>query len=76
MGARLRLKSNFDITGYSIANQVILKAMKTYGIILADIGSDMFISGAPDSRWDDIDLQNLKKIKATDFEVVALGTIK
>jgi hypothetical protein len=50
--------------------------MKTYGIILADIGSDMFISGAPDSRWDDIDLQNLKKIKATDFEVVALGTIK
>ncbi|MEI8101220.1 MAG: hypothetical protein WCH09_06630 [Bacteroidota bacterium] len=76
MGARLRLKSNFDIRGYSVANQVILKAMKTYGIILADIGSDMFISGAPDYRWDDTDLQNLKKIKATDFEVVALGTIK
>lgn len=76
MGARLRLKSGFDISGYSAENQVILKAMKTYGIILADIGSDMFISGAPDSRWNDTDLQNLKKVKATDFEVVALGTIK
>ena len=76
MGARLRLKSNFDISGYSSNNQVILKAMKTFGIILADIGSDMFISGAPDSRWDDTDLQNLKKVKATDFEVVSLGVIK
>jgi hypothetical protein len=76
MGARLRLKSSFDISGYSASNQVILKAMKTYGIILADIGSDMFISGAPDSRWNDTDLQNLKKVKATDFEVVALGVIK
>ncbi len=76
MGARLRLKSGFDISGYSAENQVILKAMKTYGIILADIGSDMFISGAPDSRWNDTDLQNLKKVKATDFEVVALGPIK
>lgn len=76
MGARLRLKPGFDISGYSAENQVILKAMKTYGIILADIGSDMFISGAPDSRWNDTDLQNLKKVKATDFEVVALGVIK
>jgi len=76
MGARLRLKPGFDISSYSAENQVILKAMKTYGIILADIGSDMFISGAPDSRWNDTDLQNLKKVKATDFEVVALGVIK
>ncbi len=76
MGARLRLKSSFDISTYSANTQVILKAMKSYGIILADIDSDMFISGAPDSRWDDTDLQNLKKIKATDFEVVKLGTIK
>ncbi len=76
MGARLRLKSTFDISIYSANMQVILKAMKTYGIILADIGSDMFISGAPDSRWNDIDLQYLKKVQATDFEVVKLGTIK
>ena len=56
--------------------QVILTAMKTYGLILADIGSDMFVSGAPDSRWDNNDLATLKAIKNTDFEVVQLGTIK
>ena len=48
MGARMRLKSSFDISSYSIANKVILTAMKKYGMILADIGSDLFISGAPD----------------------------
>jgi hypothetical protein len=49
--------------------------MKKYGIILADIGSDMFISGAPDDRWDNDDLQQLKSVKATDFEVVQMGSI-
>ena len=76
MGGRIRLKASFDITGYSKNMQVILAAMKTYGLILADIGSDMFVSGAPDSRWDNNDLANLKAIKNTDFEVVTLGTIK
>ena len=76
MGARLRLKSSVDISTYSANNQVILKAMKKYGIILADIGSDMFISGAPDSRWDNNDLNQLKKIKSTDFEVLQIGSIK
>lgn len=76
MGAKLRLKSNFDISSYPKDAQVILQAMKTYGIILADIGSDMFITGAPDSRWDDTALQSLKKVKATDFDVMTLGPIK
>ncbi len=76
MGARLRLKSSVNISTYPANIQVILKAMKTYGLILADIGSDMFITGAPDSRWNDTELQTLKNIKATDFEVVVLGTIK
>ena len=76
MGGRIRLKSSFDITGYSKNMQVILQAMKTYGLILADIGSNMFVSGAPDSRWDNNDLATLKAIKNTDFEVVQLGTIK
>lgn len=76
MGARLRLKASFNISTYAPNMQVILKAMKTYGIILADIGSDMFISGAPDSRWLDTEVQSLKTIKSTDFEVIQLGTIK
>jgi hypothetical protein len=76
MGARLRLKASFNMSTYAPNMQVILKAMKIYGIILADIGSDMFISGSPDSRWLDTEVQSLKSIKSTDFEVIQLGTIK
>jgi hypothetical protein len=75
MGMRLRLKQAFNISGYSETNKVILNAMKNYGIILTDIGSDMFISGAPDERWDNDDLNQLKNVKATDFEVVQMGEI-
>jgi hypothetical protein len=52
MGMRMRLKASFDISSYSAANQVILKALQTYGQIMADNGSNMYISGAPDDRWD------------------------
>jgi hypothetical protein len=75
MGMRLRLKSNFDISGFSATNQVILKALKQYGMIMADNGSSMYISGAPDDRWDNNDLHNLTTLSASDFEVVALGTV-
>jgi hypothetical protein len=75
MGIRLRLKSGFDVSVFSETNQVILNAMKKYGLILADIGSDLFISGAPDDRWDNDDLNELKSVKATDFEVVQMGEI-
>jgi hypothetical protein len=75
MGIRLRLKSGFNISGYSVTNQVILNAMKNYGLILADIGSDLYITGAPDERWDNDDLNQLKSVKATDFEVVQMGDI-
>jgi hypothetical protein len=75
MGMRVRLKRAFDISGYSEDNQVILTAMKNYGLILADIGSDFFITGAPDDRWDNDDLNQLKNVKATDFEVVQMGEI-
>jgi hypothetical protein len=70
LGARMRLNKDFDISSYSATNQIILKAMKKYGLILADIGSNMYISGAPDSRWNNDDLVNLKKIKGANFEVV------
>ena len=69
-GARIRLKSSLDISGYSATNQIILKAMKKYGLILADIGSNFYITGAPDDRWNNDDLQQLGKIKGSNFEVV------
>jgi hypothetical protein len=75
MGIRLRLKNSFDISTYSATNKIILQAMKTYGIMLADIGSSFYITGAPDDRWDNDDLQHLGNVKATDFEVVQMGTI-
>ena len=69
-GARIRLKASYNISGFSANNQIILQAMKTYGLILADIGSNMYISGAPDSRWNNDDLHKLDVIKGSDFEVV------
>ena len=75
MGTRLRLKASFDISGFSANNQVILKALKKYGMILADNGSGVFISGAPDSRWDNDDLSALKTITASNFEVISQGVV-
>lgn len=75
MGMRMRLKASFDVSSYSAANQVILNAMKKYGIIMADNGSSMYISGAPDSRWDNNDLHNLGNVKTSDFEVVQMSPI-
>jgi hypothetical protein len=74
MGMRLRLKANFDISSFSAANQVILTAMKNYGMIVADNGSNMYFQGAPDARWDDNDLDALKGIDASNFDVVQMGT--
>lgn len=73
MGMRVRLMSTFDISSFSAANQVILKALKKYGMFVADNGSDMFLSGAPDPRWSDDDLHNLTKVHGSDFEVVQMS---
>jgi hypothetical protein len=70
MGVRFRLRANFDISGYSPTNQIILKALKKYGMMIADNGSAWFLSGAPDSRWDNSDLHNLGAVHGSDFEVV------
>ena len=75
MGMRLRLKSSFDISPYSTDVQVILTAMKKYGMIMADNGSSMYISGAPDDRWDNDDLHTLSQITASDFEVVQMNPV-
>lgn len=74
-GGRLRLKNDVDISSFSETNQVILSAMKKHGLILADVGSDMFISGAPHDDWDNSDLKELGQIKVTDFDVLELGEI-
>ena len=70
MGQRFRLKASFDISSYPAQVQVILTAFKTYGIILADNGSNWFISGAPDPRWDDDMLSQLSSVKGSNFEAV------
>lgn len=75
MGMRVRLKASYDISRFSPAMQVILKALKKYGMILADNGGNWFVSGAPDARWDDDELRTLKTIKGSDFEVVQMGQI-
>ena len=75
MGLRLRLKASFNISGYPADDQVILTAMKKYGLILADNGSAIFISGAPDNRWNNTNLNLLKQITASNFEGVQTGTI-
>ena len=75
MGARLRLKASVDLSAFSATNKVILKAMKKYGIVLADIGGDMHISGTIDSRWDGNDLYYLSDLTSDDFEVMTMGTV-
>jgi hypothetical protein len=70
MGARFRLKSGYDISGFSPTNRIILTALKRYGMFLADNGSSWFLSGVPDTRWDDDDLHALTSISGTAFEAV------
>jgi hypothetical protein len=75
MGMRVRLKADYDISGFPEDCQVILKGLKKYGMILADNGSDWFITGAPDPRWDDESINTLKKVKGKDLEVLKMGPI-
>ena len=70
MGTRFRLKANVDISKFPKSNQVILTALKRYGMILADNGGPWFLTGVPDSRWIDEEMVRLMGIKGTDFEAV------
>jgi hypothetical protein len=70
MGARARLKANVDITDFSPEVQVILRAMQKYGMFMADNGSNWFVSGAPDPRWNNDTLRELKKIVGSNLEFV------
>ena len=74
MGARLRLKASKDISGFTPEMQRVFRAMKKYGLIVADNGSDMFVSGAYDARWNDnMPYDAFHSLNASDFEVITLG---
>ncbi len=75
MGMRMRLKASFDISGFSPHNQVILTALQQYGMILADNGSAIYITGMPDASWNNNDLAALESITASDFDVILMDPI-
>ena len=76
MGMRLRLSAGFDIGSLTGQAKVIAAAMQRYGLIVADNGSNWFFQGAPDPGWNDTDLNQLKRIPGTAFEVVDTGTVQ
>jgi hypothetical protein len=75
MGLRLRLKAGFDLAAYHGQALVILRALKRYGLIVADNGSSWYISGASDPHWSDVDLDQLKSVPGSDFEAISSGPI-
>lgn len=76
MGLRLRLKASYDVSSLSGQAKVIAVAMQRYGLIVADNGSNWYFQGAPDPGWNDDDLNQLKSVPGTAFEVVDTGPIQ
>jgi hypothetical protein len=75
MGLRLRLKASYSLAGFSGESLVTLEALKRYGLIVADNGSPWFMTGAPDPRWNDENLEQLKQVPGSEFEAVETGPI-
>lgn len=75
MGLRLRLKKSYDISRFTGQARVILEALKTYGLIVADNGSSWYVTGAPDRRWDDDNLHSLGQVPGSAFEAVRTGPL-
>jgi hypothetical protein len=75
MGQRFRLRASFDVSSFSAEDQVILRALKKYGMMIADIGSAWFISGAPDDRWNNTSLSDLRRVLGSDFEAVDVSSL-
>src|SRR4051794_18269882 len=76
MGSWFRLRADFDISGFSTTNQIILRALKEHGAVLADNGSRWYMSGVPDERWDNSDLQRLGQVPGSAFDVVDVSQMK
>ena len=75
MGQRFRLKSSFNTSGYPYQAQIVLLALKKYGMILSDNGAPWYITGAPDDRWDNDALHALHQLKGSDFEAVDCSSL-
>lgn len=75
MGLRLRLKASFDLSGYHGQALVVLRALKRYGLIVADNGSSWYITGAPSPYWNNEDLDQLKRVPGSAFEALSTGPI-
>lgn len=75
MGMHLRLKAGYDISSFPPQAKVILAALKSYGMIMADNGSNMYLIGAPDDRWNNDDLRTLRNVPASAFEVVQMPAV-
>jgi hypothetical protein len=76
MGLRVRLKASFDTRGFPRQARIVLEALKRYGMMVADNGSDWFISGAPDPRWSNAQLRTLKRVPGSAFEVVETASMR
>jgi len=75
MGTRFRLKASFDVSPYPTEVQVILRALQKYGMMIADNGSAWYISGDPDSRWNNDNLHQIGGVHGSDFEVVDVSSL-
>lgn len=75
MGQRLRLKAGFDLTGFPKQAKIVLRALKRYGMIVADNGSDWYITGSPDRRWNNDALRELGEVLGRNFEVVDTSSL-
>ncbi len=75
MGLRVRLKASVDVNAFPARLRPILVALKRYGMFLADNGGPFFLSGAPDPRWNDGEIEQLKRLHGRDFEVVRMGNV-
>ena len=76
MGLRLRLRQNYPVDTHPPQARVVLRALKRYGMIVADNGSSWYVSGAPDPRWDNDDLHTLHRVKGSDFRVVDTSSLR
>ncbi len=75
MGLRLRLKASYSLAGFHGQSLIVLRALKRYGLIVADNGSSWYITGAPDPHWNDADLEQIKRVPGAAFEAVRAGPI-
>jgi hypothetical protein len=76
MGLRLRLRASFSLAGFHGQALVVLRALRRYGLIVADNGASWFITGAPDPGWNETDLDQLKTVPGSAFEAVSTGPIR